>query len=102
VIARHAGGNSTQSRYFRQGIPPENSTFRATAIVPEEDEEELDLSNNGHALQRYERSPSPRVYLDDSVLDRFSALPIDLPPEVVTEQLYNCKNPIAVGRMPRN
>jgi hypothetical protein len=60
----------------------------STEALPEVTSE---TSEKRYALQRFERSPSPRIYLDDNVVDRFSTLPLDLPQEVVTEQLYNCE-----------
>jgi hypothetical protein len=39
-------------------------------------------------IQRYGMPKSPLVYLDDNVLDRFGALPTDLPQDVVAKQIW--------------
>jgi hypothetical protein len=39
-------------------------------------------------VQRYGRPTGPLVYLDDNVLDRFGALPTDLPQDVVAKQIW--------------
>lgn len=69
-----------------------NHAVEVASGTADGDNAEFDRNNEQYAVQRYERSPSPRIYLDDSVIDRFSALPIDMPVEVVTEQLYNCED----------
>jgi hypothetical protein len=57
---------------------------------------EIEISNRGVGkdeqsilqVQRHGRSASPLVYLDDNVLDRFGALPTDLPQDVVAKQIW--------------
>jgi hypothetical protein len=97
VVLIHQGVDFSQS--YQVGRPPVSSILTSTgeAVTTEQDEDDSRLNKGQNVLQRYERSPSPRVYLDDSVLDRFAALPVDLPLEVVTEQLYNCKNLLIKG-----
>ncbi|KIW70544.1 hypothetical protein PV04_02803 [Phialophora macrospora] len=63
----------------------------AQTVTAEDSHKDAQSRGRHHALRRLERTPSPRIYLDDSVMDRFSALPSDLPRDVVTEQLYTAR-----------
>ncbi|EXJ62207.1 hypothetical protein A1O7_02640 [Cladophialophora yegresii CBS 114405] len=86
AIAQNASESSHRGRQLPQNVSPFHPD-------PEQEitAEDSHASKRQRARQCYDRTPSPRVYLDDRVIDRFSALPTDLPREVVTEQLYNSR-----------
>lgn len=62
-------------------------------------EDDEDHPDQQLILGQLYRPPSPRIYLDDGEMDHFSALPTDLPRQVVSEQLYNGKIIAPVGKI---